>query len=105
MTFIAGAVLWAAYTAVWWGWEAVTNRVPDGPPDTFHWPSLRDLVSPGRMAAAVPPQMVRPTAGSATTNPGSQGVDAKGNPLTGTPGKPGGAPLQTAPQPGKYGSA
>lgn len=54
MTFIAAAVLWGGYTMMWWGWLAVTDHVPPGPPDTFHWPSIIDLVSPGRIGQAIP---------------------------------------------------
>ena len=54
MTLIATAVLWAGYTGLWWGWLAVTDHVPDGPPDTVHWPSIRDLIIPGRIAFAIP---------------------------------------------------
>lgn len=57
MTFVAGAVIWAGYTLAWWGWEALTNRVPVGQPDTFWWPSIRDLVVPGRASFAVPEQV------------------------------------------------
>lgn len=57
MTFVAGAVFWAGYTLAWWGWEAVMDRVPPGAPNRFWWPSIRDLVSPGRQAYAVPPRL------------------------------------------------
>lgn len=57
MTFIAGAIIWAGYTCAWWGWEALTDRVPVGQPDTFWWPSIRDLVVPGRAAFAYPQQV------------------------------------------------
>jgi hypothetical protein len=103
MTFVAGAIIWGAYTLAWWGWEALTDRVPPGEKDTFWWPSIRDLVSPGRQAAAVPPRLLRSTAGTAGgLPPGAFGVDSQGNPLTGTPGTPGGPPLALQPQPGKY---
>lgn len=59
MIFVAGAVIWAGYTLAWWGWEALTDRVPPGAPDTFWWPSIRDLVAPGRQGAAVPPRLLR----------------------------------------------
>lgn len=105
MTFVAGAVIWSGYTLAWWGWLALTDRVPPGTTGTFWWPSIKDLVVPGNVGRAVPPRLIAGTAGSATTSSGAQGVDAAGNPLTGTPGKAGGAPLQTQPQPGKYGGA
>lgn len=57
MTFIAGAIVWTGYTLAWWGWEALTDRVPVGQPDTFWWPSIRDLVVPGRAAFAYPQQV------------------------------------------------
>lgn len=57
MIFIGGAVLWSAYLLAWWGWEAMTDRVPAGQPNTFWWPSIRDLISPGRLAHAVPPKV------------------------------------------------
>lgn len=57
MTFVAGAVIWSAYLLGWFGWEALTDRVPPGDPDTFWWPSIRDLVSPGRQAYAVPQKL------------------------------------------------
>lgn len=63
MTFVAGAVIWSAYTLSWWGWLALTDRVPPGQPNTFWWPSVRDLVSPGRQAFAVPPRLT-PAAGT-----------------------------------------
>jgi hypothetical protein len=106
VTFVAGAVIWSGYLLGWWGWCAVTDRVSPGPPDTFWWPSIRDLIVPGRAANAVPPKLLRSTAGTMNNLPsGAFGVDDKGNPLTGIPGKAGGPPLQLAPQPGKYGSA
>ncbi len=60
MTFVAGAIVWAGYVLVWWGWEAVTDHVPPGPADTIHWPSIRDLITPGRTAFAVPPRISAP---------------------------------------------
>lgn len=83
MTFVAGAVVWAGYTLAWWGWLAVTDRVPAGQPNTLWWPSIRDLVSPGRMAQAVPPRL--------GTGPGLNAQAAAGTlpkpttPLTGGP--------------------
>jgi hypothetical protein len=53
--FVAGAVLWTGYTLLWWGWLAVTDKVPVGPENTFHWPSIRDLVSPGRVPQVAVP--------------------------------------------------
>lgn len=60
MTFVAGAVIWAGYTLAWWGWLAVTDRVPAGQKDTFWWPSIRDLIVPGRAGSAVPVQLNKP---------------------------------------------
>ncbi len=57
---MAGAVIWAGYVAIWWGWEAVTDRVPAGTANTLWWPSIRDLIQPGRMAVAVPPRLTPP---------------------------------------------
>lgn len=54
MPLVGGALLWGGYTLMWWGWEAMTNRVPEGPDNHFHWPSIKDLVSPGRIADAIP---------------------------------------------------
>ena len=51
MPFVAGAVLWAGYTVGFWGWMAMTDRVPQGAPNTFHWPSFLDLVKPGQLTA------------------------------------------------------
>lgn len=59
MTFVAGAVFWTGYTLAWWGWLALTDRVPPGEANTFWWPSIRDLVAPGRMNVAVPPRLIR----------------------------------------------
>lgn len=59
MSFIAGAVFFAGYSALWWGWLAATDHVNPGPTDTFWWPSIRDLMAPGRMAQAVPPRVTR----------------------------------------------
>jgi hypothetical protein len=58
MTFVAGAVIWAGYTLGWWGWLAVTDRVPAGQPGSFWWPSIRDLVAPGAVGRAVPPRLI-----------------------------------------------
>jgi hypothetical protein len=55
--FVAGVVIWSGFTLGWWGWLAVTNRVPAGEPGTTWWPSIKDLVSPGRTSFAVPPQL------------------------------------------------
>lgn len=100
MTFVAGAVIWTGYTLLWYGWEALTDRVPPGQPDNFWWPSIRDLVVPGRIGQAVPPPLLKSTAGSLPgVPPAAQGVDAQGRPLD--PGKY----SEVAPQPGKYGSA
>lgn len=52
MPLVAGAVLWAAYTGVWWGWMAMTDRVLPGPQGRIHWPSIMDLVKPGQIAMA-----------------------------------------------------
>ena len=60
MTLIAGAVIWVGYTIVWWGWEAMTDRVPSGTPGTIWWPSIRDLVVPGRVTRAVPAKLNPP---------------------------------------------
>lgn len=73
MTFVAGAVLWSAYTLAWWGWQALTDRVPPGQPDTIHWPSIRDLVAPGRISVAN-----RPPATSALADPGNLAYDPAG---------------------------
>lgn len=51
MPFVGGAVIWLGYTIGFWSWMAVTDRVPLGPPDTFHWPSFLDLVRPGKLTA------------------------------------------------------
>ena len=51
MPFVAGAVLWGGYTVAFWGWMAMTDRVPQGPANTFHWPSFLDLVKPGQILA------------------------------------------------------
>lgn len=106
MPFVAGAVIWAGYTLSWWAWLALTDRVPPGQPDTFWWPSIRDLIVPGNAIRAVPPRLIRSTAGTLGGVPSSAlGVDAQGNPLTGTPGTPGGPPLLLQPQPGKNATA
>jgi hypothetical protein len=42
------AVLWGGYTLTWWGWLAMTNRVPKGTPGKIWWPSIQDLISPGK---------------------------------------------------------
>jgi hypothetical protein len=48
---IAGiAVLWAGYTLAWWGWLGMTNQVPKGRPGEIWWPSIMDLVVPGKAA-------------------------------------------------------
>lgn len=48
---IAGiAVLWAGYTFAWWGWLALTDKVPVGKDNTVWWPSIKDLVIPGNSA-------------------------------------------------------
>lgn len=75
MPFVAGAVLWGAYTLGWWGWLALTDRVPPGTPDSFWWPSILDLVRPGSIGKAVPPRLLKATAG---TLPGFP-VDSSGN--------------------------
>lgn len=51
MPFVSGAVLWAGYTVGFWGWMAMTDKVPQGPANTFHWPSFLDLVRPGKILA------------------------------------------------------
>lgn len=60
MTLVAGAVFFAGYSLAWWGWLAATDRVNPGAKDTFWWPSIRDLMAPGRQAQAVPPKVTRP---------------------------------------------
>jgi len=57
MPFVAGAVLWGAYTLGWWGWLALTDHVPAGQENTIWWPSLLDLVKPGSIGKAVPPRV------------------------------------------------
>ncbi|MGH7483984.1 MAG: hypothetical protein ACREMY_00085 [bacterium] len=52
MPLVGGALLWIGYTLGWFGWMAMTDRVPPGPPDHIHWPSIKDLVSPGRIVQA-----------------------------------------------------
>lgn len=42
------AVLWGGYTIAWWGWLAMTDRVQKGTPGKIWWPSIMDLVSPGK---------------------------------------------------------
>ncbi|MGH7484140.1 MAG: hypothetical protein ACREMY_00875, partial [bacterium] len=48
--FIGAVLTWVGYTGVWFGWLCLTNRVPPGAPNSIHWPSIQDLVSPGKMA-------------------------------------------------------
>lgn len=54
MTLVAAAVIWSGYTLGWFGWLALTDKVPPGPSDSFHWPSIKDLVSPARINVAIP---------------------------------------------------
>lgn len=100
MTFVAGAVIWSGYLLGWWGWLALTDRVQPGQPESFWWPSIKDLVVPGKVNFAVPPRLLKSTAGSLPgLPPAAQGVDAQGRPLD--PGKY----SEVTPQPGKYGAA
>lgn len=77
--FLGGAVLWAGYTLVWWGWEALTDHIPGGPDNTFHWPSIRDLIVPGRMAFAVPPRVNAPVSGTQAVAGGTAGQPLAGS--------------------------
>ncbi|HEV7535160.1 MAG TPA: hypothetical protein VGP90_05960 [Acidimicrobiia bacterium] len=112
MTFVAGAIIWSGYTLAWWGWQALTDHVPPGDPNRIHWPSIRDLISPGRAAVANRPRAtstgvtirndITVTTPSGTTTipsyPVVGGVTSSTQP--GIPGKPGGPPLLTQGQPG-----
>lgn len=81
MTFIAGAIIWAGYVSIWWGWEAITDHVNPGVKGAIHWPSFKDLVIPARMAYAVP---ARQGSGGVVLRPGTTdqqvAAAAKGTP-------------------------
>lgn len=78
MPFIGGAVLWSAYLLGWWSWQALTDRVPPGAPGHIHWPSIRDLVSPGRMGVANRP---RASAGGTLNQQSAQILQGGGEPV------------------------
>lgn len=84
MSFVAGAVLWSAYTLAWWGWQALTDRVPPGQPNQIHWPSIRDLVSPGRLAVANRPPSAGGQSGPLNQQAG-QIIQQGGGPVPYTP--------------------
>ncbi len=46
--FIGMGIIWAGYVLTWWGWLAVTDKVPVGKNGTVWWPSIKDLVVPGK---------------------------------------------------------
>lgn len=80
MTLVAGAVIWSGYVLAWWGWLAVTDRVPPGPSGRIWWPSIRDLVVPGRAGQAVPAQLLKAT----KVDSGVQAGGTAASPLQGT---------------------
>lgn len=88
MPFIAGMLLWSGYTIAYWGWMATTDRVPPGPADQFHWPSIKDLVIPGQIDAA--DQAYRKQQVTATGNGSGSAGGASGNGAgsAGTPPQP-----------------
>ncbi len=83
--FLGIAVLWGGYALAWWGWCAMTDRVPQGGDGTIWWPSIQDLVIPGKAAnmSKTVLDQERNIAGSTAA------LQAAGNqPLTGKPANP-----------------
>lgn len=77
MPFVAGLVLFSGYTLAWWGWEAMTDHVNPGAKGKIHWPSIKDLLSPGRISQAIPPK-------ATNADTGVQAGGTSASPLAGT---------------------
>lgn len=82
MPFVAGAVLWSAYTLAWFGWQALTDRVPPGEPNHIHWPSIMDLVKPGRIGVANRPPAAK---GGTLNQQAGQILNSGSGPVTYSP--------------------